>query len=656
MNQSVSVSEPDLKAGFGAIRRSMEHPEKLVGVWDPEITDMAKAWRSSAAKFCKSPCMATRSPPKEKDGPFGDYVWKNYDEMNQRILNVASGLRSIGLQPGDKLGVYSRNNEDWVVAEQASYQQAMLIVSIYDTLGPDTCEYVINHAELTTLIFEPVKFSVVTAILPKCPALRNLIVMGDATAEMQTAVAAIGATQLTLFALSDIELRGSQAPADAVPVQANDLCTIMYTSGTTGAPKGVMLSHANIIACVAGAYQRGITVTAADVYLSYLPLSHIMERVILCCMWGFGARVAFYQGNPRKLAEDLAVVQPTVLIGVPRVFNLFHEKVMAGVKNASWIKRALFNKAYAAKVHALANGGATDTYWDRLVFRGIRNSIAGPRCRLLISGGAPLTPHIHQFLRIVFECPVLQGYGLTETAAATNLTLPQDTRNGSSGAPLPCVEMKLEDVPEMNYSSKTTPQQGEVLIRGKNVFLGYYKDEAGTKAAFTEDGWLHSGDIGQWNADGTLTIIDRRKNIFKLSQGEYIAAEKLENTFSGSPFISQIFIYGNSMESSIVAIVVPNYDTLVKWAAANLNKAGSATDLAFIRQVCADESFIKAVMDDMTRVGKAAKLVGYEFPRKIHVEWELFSIDNDLLTPKFSLRRVPLLAKYKQIISALYHA
>eukprot|EP00698_Gefionella_okellyi_P006850 TRINITY_DN164_c0_g2_i1.p2 TRINITY_DN164_c0_g2~~TRINITY_DN164_c0_g2_i1.p2 ORF type:complete len:673 (+),score=175.41 TRINITY_DN164_c0_g2_i1:4506-6524(+) len=647
----VSGQSVEYYVGEGPAHRAFEQPDRLTGTWDPALTDMAKVWDASAKKFAAEPCMATRTPPTTPDGPFGEYLWKTYGTIDARVRAVSSGLVNIGMQAGEKLGVYSRNNEDWVVCEQSSYQQKLIIVSIYDTLGPDTCEYVVNHGEITTLVLEPNKFQNVLDILPKCPGLKNVVVMGDLTADMQ-----FKGTQFPdrkFYGLNEVERLGKEKPVAANLPEASDLCTIMYTSGTTGMPKGVMLSHANIIACVSGAYTRGVTITNRDVYLSYLPLSHIMERVVLSCVWSFGARAAFYQGNPRKIAEDLIAVKPTILIGVPRVFNLFYEKVMAGVKNASGLKRYLFNKAYAAKDLALRTGGRADR-WDGIVFKKVREAIVGPRCRLIISGSAPLTSQVQQFLRIVFNCPVLQGYGLTETSAASTISLPNDVMNCVVGSPLTCCEIKLEDVPEMNYTSSKKPHQGEVLIRGLNVFQGYYKNEEETKKVLQDDGWFHTGDVGEWTEDGSLKIIDRRKNIFKLSQGEYVASEKLEGVFAASPFISQIFIYGTSTQSCILAVVVPNYETLASWSATALGKSGSATDMEFIKVAAASPQFHKAVVADITALGKAAKLVGYEFPKKIHIEPELFSVENDLLTPTFKLRRPGLTGKYKDVFEDLY--
>jgi len=292
--------------------------------------------------------------------------------------------------------------------------------------------------------------------------------MGTVTESMQQKAATAGSLKLVSF--GEVELRGRSNRVPPQTLKATDLCTIMYTSGTTGEPKGVMLSHANIVAVITGAASRGLQFFPEDVHLSFLPLSHIFERVILSALWTYGASLAFYGGNPRKLVDDMQLVHPTVLFGVPRVFNVIHGRVMSQVEKAGAIKRFLWNSAYSAKINAMRSG-TTAPRWDALVFKKVREAIVGPRCRLIISGSAPLSEPVQQFLRIVFNCPVLQGYGLTETGAGLTLPPLHDIANCVAGPPLVCNEVKLEDVPEMNYTSRTKPQRGEVLVRGPNVFM-----------------------------------------------------------------------------------------------------------------------------------------------------------------------------------------
>jgi long-chain acyl-CoA synthetase len=419
----------------------------------------------------------------------------------------------------------------------------------------------------------------------------------------------------------------------------------MYTSGTTGNPKGVILKHSNMIAALAAAESRmGNIAEKGTGYLSYLPLAHIFERVVVCACFYRGSKIGFFQGDVRKLVEDIQTLQPSFIVGVPRVFDRIYDKIKLNIEQSSPLKQKIFNYAYEAKKKAIKEGRETPLL-DLLVFNTLKQRIGG-QVRGILSGSAPLTSAVHEFLLVCFGCPVIQGYGLTETCAGGTLQLLDDTNTGHTGPVIPCCEMKLEDVPEMNYFSSSNPPRGEVLIRGPHVTDGYYKDEEKTKQDF-HHGWFHSGDIGQWNTDGTLSIIDRKKNIFKLSQGEYIAAEKIEGVLAQSKYVQQIWIYGDSTKPTLIAIVVPDNDNLLMWAKEH-NINSSRTEL------CNNKAVNEMIYKDITNIGKAAKLRGFEFVKAIYLQDQEFSIDNGLLTPTFKLKRPQLKTFFLSQIDRLY--
>jgi long-chain acyl-CoA synthetase len=242
---------------------------------------------------------------------------------------------------------------------------------------------------------------------------------------------------------------------------------------------------------------------------------------------------------------------------------------------------------------------------------------------------------------------VRQGYGLTETTGVSHAQWSEDPTSGNVGGPLPCIEFKLVDVPDMNYFAKDV--KGEICLRGPNIFKGYYKAQDKTDEVLTKDGWFHTGDIGQILPNGTLAIVDRKKNIFKLSQGEYVAAEKIENTYLTCKWVQQVFVYGDSTQSALVAVVVPDAEVLKPWAAQN--NIDHADDLAAL---CKNDQVKQMILNDMTKDGKAAKLRGFEFVKAIHLEPTPFSIENDLLTPTFKLKRPQLKNHYTQTIADMY--
>jgi len=320
---------------------------------------------------------------------------------------------------------------------------------------------------------------------------------------------------------------------------------------------------------------------------------------------------------------------------------------MEAVKTGG-ITQAMFEKAYSDKLEGLRQGNLTHLFWDNLVFSKIKTKLGG-NVRFIITGSAPLAPNLMDFLRVCFCCPVLEGYGQTETCCGGTRTLLWDTDTGHVGVPMPCIEVKLVDVPDMNYFATDNPPRGEICFRGPSCTKGYYKNPAKTKELIDEYGWIHSGDVGCVLPNGNISIIDRVKNIFKLSQGEYVAPEKIEQIFTQSKWVSQCFIYGESLKASLLGILVPDQEVLFKWAEDTNHPSKGNFDA-----LCNDEGVIKMVFDDITAIGKKQDLKGFEFPRKIYLSSVPFSVENDTLTPTFKLKRHQAKEVYKEQIEKLY--
>jgi len=363
--------------------------------------------------------------------------------------------------------------------------------------------------------------------------------------------------------------------------------------------------------------------------------------------------------------EDVGALQPTIFVSVPRLLNRVYDKITQGVDEAGGLKAKLFHMALAAKAQGLKSGNLTHALWDRIVFGPLKAKVGLGRVRMVVTGSAPIAAHVIEFLRCVFGVPVLEGYGQTESSTCISFTDPDDFSSGHVGPPLACNEVRLVDVSEMGYLTSDSVHgadvksgnkgipclgRGEICFRGPNVFAGYYNMPEKTKSAIDEEGWCHTGDIGLWTLNGNLRIIDRKKNIFKLSQGEYVAAEKIENVMSRSSFVAMSFVYGDSLQSKLVAIVVPDQEYMEGWATKNGFSAKSFTEL------CNDPGIVKTVLDDMTKQGKLAKLKGFEFPKAIYLESDPFSPENGLLTPTFKLKRQGARDKYRTNIDTLYTA
>ncbi|VAI29830.1 unnamed protein product [Triticum turgidum subsp. durum] len=468
--------------------------------------------------------------------------------------------------------------------------------------------------------------------------------IGGDNANMPSATAAAGVEIITY---SRLHSQGKMSSQTYRPPKPEDVATICYTSGTTGTPKGAVLSHENLIANVAGS-SLGVKFYPSDVYISYLPLAHIYERANQIALLHYGVAIGFYQGDNLKLMDDLAALRPTVFASVPRLYNRIYSAITNAVKDSGGLKERLFRTAYNAKRQALMNGRNPSPMWDKLVFNKIKARLGG-RVRLMTSGASPLSADVMEFLRICFGGEVLEGYGMTETSCVITTMDIGDKLIGHVGSPNPSCEVKLVDVPEMNYTSEDQPYpRGEICVRGPTIFRGYYKDEVQTRDVIDNDGWLHTGDIGLWLPGGRLKIIDRKKNIFKLAQGEYIAPEKIENVYAKCKFIAQCFIYGDSFNSFLVAIVAVEPDVLKAWAA---SEGIQSEDL---RQLCADPRAKAAVLADMDSIGKEAQLRGFEFAKAVTLVAEPFTVENGLLTPTFKVKRPQAKAYFAKELADMY--
>ncbi|VAI29815.1 unnamed protein product [Triticum turgidum subsp. durum] len=538
-----------------------------------------------------------------------------YGEASTSRSAIGSGLIYHGTSEGARIGLYFINRPEWIIVDHACAAYSYVSVPLYDTLGPDAVQFIVNHATVEAIFCVPQTLSTLLSFLTQMPCVRLIV--------------------------------GKMSSQTYRPPKPEDVATICYTSGTTGTPKGAVLSHENLIANVAGS-SLGVKFYPSDVYISYLPLAHIYERANQIALLHYGVAIGFYQGDNLKLMDDLAALRPTVFASVPRLYNRIYSAITNAVKDSGGLKERLFRTAYNAKRQALMNGRNPSPMWDKLVFNKIKARLGG-RVRLMTSGASPLSADVMEFLRICFGGEVLEGYGMTETSCVITTMDIGDKLIGHVGSPNPSCEVKLVDVPEMNYTSEDQPYpRGEICVRGPTIFRGYYKDEVQTRDVIDNDGWLHTGDIGLWLPGGRLKIIDRKKNIFKLAQGEYIAPEKIENVYAKCKFIAQCFIYGDSFNSFLVAIVAVEPDVLKAWAA---SEGIQSEDL---RQLCADPRAKAAVLADMDSIGKEAQLRGFEFAKAVTLVAEPFTVENGLLTPTFKVKRPQAKAYFAKELADMY--
>ncbi|EFN60000.1 hypothetical protein CHLNCDRAFT_29209 [Chlorella variabilis] len=572
---------------------------------------------ASVDKFPENKCLGHREG--------AGYAWRTYKQTAEEAAAIGSALVKVGLAPHGRVGVYGANSPEWMIAMQACNRQNLYCVPLYDSLGEHAVEYIIKHSESTAVFCQTEKLGTLAKSLPHVDGLIKTVVYwgkGDAAAaeEVKGAGAAIYSYQEFL------EL-GRSNPADASPPKPEDLCTIMYTSGTTGDPKGVMLSHTNVMAAIITLQvfvaSCGLGMGPSDAFLSFLPMAHIFDRPV-------------HRRRPpptrrRRRRRRLPARLPACPRGRLQGVLISHRQVATTIGS----KRAFLD--------------AAAPIFDKIIFSKIKEKLGG-RVRLVVSGGAPLSRHVEDFLKVGMCCRVVQGYGLTETCAASFIAVPEiSDHSGTVGPPQPVLSFRLQAVPEMNYDPMATPPRGEVIVKGPSVFTGYYKAQDKTDEVLEKDGWFHTGDIGELTATGALRIIDRAKNIFKLSQGEYVAVEKVEGVYKKNAAVEQIWVYGNSFESSVVAVVVPVAAKL-QAIAAHVGAKGS------VEELCRNPAVNKELLAQLTATAKESKLKGFEQVRAIYLEdpANAFSVENELLTPTFKLKRAPLQKKYQPQLDALY--
>jgi len=648
----LSVESRVAKPNQGAPRRRKGREANLIA-HPPGVTTLYENFQSGLKKARDSPCLAYR--PNSNGG----FVAETYAQVSTRIRNFGSGLLHLGITPGEHVGFYAKNRREWVIGAESCNTYSLVSVAIYDTLGEEHRAFIVDQSELAAIVTTPNLLKNIAALKSDpefpCGHLRLAISMDDVTDEQRNLLADVG---VKLYTFAEIEELGAKNPRDPIPPKPEDLAIIMYTSGTTSRPKGVMISHANCVAVIQGVIDSIPAYGVGDRYLSYLPLAHILERAAEASMFCQGAAIGFYQGDIRKLSDDIVTWKPTIYCGVPKVFLRIMNTVKMELSKSPAPIRWLFNTAIKLKLF-LRQYGLSAGFLDKTLFKKVRAALGG-QTKVIVSGGAPLGAECHQFLSACFGLTI-QGYGLTETCggvALSPLNLPDTWEK--AGTPLCCCEVKL--VSHGKYNSRGKPPQGEICIRGPNVTMGYYKNPEKTAEVFVKEAdgevWFHTGDVGQWNKDGTLSIIGRVKDIFKLDGGEYIAPERLETIFGQSKFLSNTFVYGESSRSYIVAVVVPECGFAKNWAKLNgVNyNADAVRDPDVAKEICQNPKFKEAILADFKTIAEKAKLNAYEIPTKIYVDGHFWTPDSGLVTDAMKNKRDPLYERYQDQITELYNS
>lgn len=555
-------------------------------------------------------------------------------EMLLRARNIAFGLRRLGLEKGDKAAILSSNSPEWTLSDAGCQFAGITDVPIYTTLSPESVEYIIRDSGSRVIFIENEElYRRIAGILPQCAAIEKIIFF-QPPSEMPPGS----------ISLAELEAGGSDTAKensddiDKLDIRQTDIATLIYTSGTTGEPKGVMLTHCNIISNVIDAGEK-YDFAKGDCPLSVLPLSHIFERSAMYLYIFNGMRV-FYAESVERVPENLAEVRPTIFVGVPRIFEKVYARAKLQAALTGGIREKIFDFAIdVAKSYALAiekrqkpsiGVGIAHAVCDRLIYKKLREFFGG-RLRFCITGGAALSDEIY----LIFNgagIPIMQGYGLTETSPVISSNNPYACKLGTVGRPIRNVSVRIAE-------------DGEIEALGPGVMLGYYNKPEATKEAFTDDGWFRTGDIGRIDEDGFLIITDRKKELFKTSGGKYIAPSPIEQKIVASRFVSQAALIGNGRKFA-AALIVPNFDMLDSYA---IHKGFKPMKPA---EYCRDERIRSLFRRQIDEINKG--LSRFETIKAFELLDKEFSVEGGELTPTLKLKRRVIDEKYKDVIDRMY--
>lgn len=622
-------------------------------------------------KYPKKECLGYRKFINE-DELEKKYTWFTFSEINKFSTTLSKNMVTHNLfdkktfndQEGNwkLVGIYARNCVEWIVTDIACQMNDVTSVTFYSTLGPDSFDYIFKQSEVSTVFVSPDSIPSLVEYHRKYnfKSLKNIVVF-DLTIviDKEKDIKEMKELGLNVLFITDLLNEESKEDIKLTAARPESVMTICYTSGTTSLPKGAMLTQRGFAVQRVFVEDSGINTNENDVILSFLPLAHTLDRINFVANLSRGCKFGFISGpNVKKyLMDDYIVLKPTILVVVPRILVAFHQNVLNEFNQLIGCKRNIAETGLAVKrANYLKNNEINHWYYDKVVFSKVKEKFGG-RVRVILVGSAPLPRDVITDCKLLLCCPIVEGYGLTELHGASNASYIKDTRNLNVGGILRNLRLKLIDQKELNYHSKTTidgklSPTGEICFKGPTVFKGYFRDIENTKKMIDSEGWLHTGDVGRIDPiNNGIAIIDRVKEIFKLSQGEYIAPVKLEGRFIKCPLVSQICVYGRSEMSYAIAIIP-------------VNKANVA-DLLFENGIISEknesiephlqnEVLLKAFKESFSKIGDENGFISIEKLSKFILTTEEFSINNGLLTPTMKLIRKKIELHFIDQINKIY--
>lgn len=569
----------------------------------------------------------------------GKYRKISYAVLRKSVDDFAQGLAALGVRRGDTVAIISENRPEWVIADMGMMKLGAINVSLYPTLTPKQIEFIFNDAGVRfAIVSNQFQLSKIMKIRDAVPSLQTIIILSDKNGVTD---AAVQTYNRIIEAGKEFGKQHTEYLRDETKkIHADDILTIIYTSGTTGNPKGVVLTHRNLVSNICGA-AACIPFNHHDTLLSFLPLCHLYER-----MGGYytamlvGATIA-YAESIETVRENLLEVKPTVVTTVPRLFERMYNKLMTQVADMPPFEQRIFRwalsvgKKYRLVVkkkrfmpvltvqHALA---------DLLVFKKIRARMGG-NIRFFASGGAALSKEMGEFFESI-GILIVEGYGMTESSPVISVNRLDDYKFGTVGKPIPDVQVRIAE-------------DGEILVQGPNVMKGYWNNPQATGEAIDREGWLHTGDIGHFDEDGFLTVTDRKKHIFVSSGGKNIAPQHIENLFLQNRFVDQFILIGDG-RMFLTSLIVPDFTAVKEYAVKHHIDFDDEDDLA------AKPEIYKLFEDEMAIIQK--DLANYERVRKFTILRHPLTIEDGEITPTMKIRRKVVEERYKDVIAKMYES
>ncbi|KAG5723723.1 Long-chain-fatty-acid--CoA ligase 2 [Termitomyces sp. T112] len=588
-----------------------------------------------------------------------DYKYLTFVEVKEVVSEIARGLVELGVSKEHILNVYAQTSPSWQLISHACTSISTTIATAYDTLGEDGLTHSLNEPDCIGIFTNADLLPTVQKVLANTPTVKYVLYDGEAKSAVVEQIRSIRDVKVyTIDELRELGKGKPTEPLEARRPKPDTMACIMYTSGSTGNPKGVSITHGNLVASVGAVYALlGHHLTYDDSYLAYLPLAHVLEYIVELIMVfvgmpsGYGRVKTLTDASVRKCKGDISAFRPSIMVGVPAVWETIRKGIIAKVNGGSVVKKTVFNGAYAAKK---ANIPVLAQIADSVVLSGVRAATGG-RLRIALSGGAAISRETQEFLTTALVT-VLQGYGMTESCGMCAILPPELMRYESVGVPVPSTEVKLRDVEEAGYLSTNNPPQGEVCIRGPSVTKGYFKrpDLNEDETIFTKDGWFRTGDVGQWNPDGTLSLIDRIKNLVKLQHGEYIALERLEAVYKSCNLVGNICVHASPQAKQPLAIIIPHEAHLRHAIQTNTNGAKGVDSSAHLSDLCEDKRVKGLLLKEINATGKKNGFKPQELLQAVILTPDEWTPESGLVTAAQKIQRSKIAKTFEAEIKEIY--